>query len=183
MNALSRAWEALCRNIVLIDKTIVAHANRLESAQDLPSRAHPWRRLGAQGSAWIRDWHSERERAQDALRARRRAERRALTLLLGLLNADQRHDFREHGHIHVTGASSGSRYRIRAALFANIDVLACTGAVAHRLCVQPTGELPMYDVMAGQMLYLQDPGAEEGFLGLANIHPTRPDDYVPRRPG
>lgn len=176
------AWAALRRNILRLDKTIVAHANRLDGTADLPSRTQPLRRLGVRGSRWLRQWHDERQRAQQVILAVRRAERRSLTLLLGLLNADQRQDFRQHGYIHVIGACSGCRYRIRAALFANIDVIACNGVVAHRLCVQPSGELPIYDVMAGQILYLQDPGAEEGFLRQANVHSTRPDDRVLRLP-
>ena len=183
MRAWERAWAALLRHIERIDNSIVAHANRMDDALKSPVRTPAWRQLGTQGSRWIRNWHDARAREQQAIRAARRAERRALTLLLRILSADQRRDFRQHGHIHVTGASSGSRYRIRVALFANIDVLACNGIVAHRLCVQPVGELPIYDVIAGQILYLQDPGAEEGFLLHANIHPTRHNDYMSRLPG
>ena len=172
-------WAVLRRTIERIDQRIVAHANRQDGAARLPASTAPLRRLGIESSRWIRNWHNARAREQAAVCAARRAERRALTLLLRLLSPAQRHDFRKHGVIHVTGASSGSRYRIRVAPFANIDVLACNGVVAHRLCVQPVGELPIYDVMAGQILYLQDPGAEEGFLRHANKHP-RPDDYVPR---
>jgi len=183
MRAWERAWAALWRHIERIDSSIVAHANRHDDAVNPLVRAPAWRRLGAQGSRWIRDWHNARAREQQAIRAARRAERRALTLLLRLLSPDQRRDFRQHRHIHVTGASSGSRYRIRVALFANIDVLACNGIVAHRLCVQPVGELPIYDVIAGQILYLQDPGAEEGFLLHANMHPTRHEEFMSRLPG
>lgn len=183
MRAWQRAWAALWRHIERIDKRIVDHANRYDAALNPPAHMPAWHRLGAQGSRWIRHWHDERAREQQAIRAARRAGRRALTLLLRLLSPEQRRDFRQHGYIHVTGASSGSRYRIRTTLFANIDVLACNGVVAHRLCVQPMGELPIYDVIAGQILYLQDPGAEEGFLHHANIHPTRNDAFMSRLPG
>lgn len=182
MRAWGQAWNALCQCIILIDKTIAVRADRPHPERGLPARSHPWRRLCAQGRGWIHDWRNERERAQQAIRARRRAERRSLTLLLNLLDATQRQDFRAHGHLYVIGGNSRDRYRIRVALFANIDVMSGAGAVSHRLCAQPEGDVPVYDMMAGQLLYLQDPGSEKCFLARAKIHPTRPEDYVRRSP-
>lgn len=180
MRAWVQAWHILCRYLVVIDRTIAARASRRDRERNFPSRGHPWRRFCAQGRGWIRDWHRERERIEAAILAKRRAERRSLTLLLNLLDSDQREDFRAYGHIYAIGGSSGDRYRIRVALFANIDVMSRTGAVTHRLCAQPCGDVPTYDVIAGQLLYLQDPNAENRFLAHARIHPTRPDDYVSR---
>lgn len=180
MRTWGQAWAALRRCLVAIDQTIAARASRRNGERTLRARGHPWRRFCAQGRGWIRDWQRERERIEAAIRAKRRAERRSLTLLLNLLDSDQREDFRAYGHIYVIGGGSGERYRIRVALFANIDVMSRTGAVTHRLCAQPCGDVPMYDVMAGQLLYLQDPNAENRFLAHARIHPTRPDDYVSR---
>lgn len=106
----------------------------------------------------------------------RRAERRALLLLMRLLKPEQRQEFRVSGHFHVTGGSSGDRYRIRVGMIANIDVLRDDGMVNHRLCVHPIGGVPVYDVMAAQMLHLQDPSTEERFLRQANICPARQED-------
>jgi hypothetical protein len=112
----------------------------------------------------------------EAMRKDRRAERKALILLMRLLNPEQRQEFRESGHFHVTGGSSGDRYRIRVARIANVDVLRDNGTVKHRLCVHPSGGVPVYDVMAAQMLHLQEPVTEQRFLRQANIHPARPGD-------
>lgn len=123
---------------------------------------------------WMRDL-LERERVArtrpwvEALRRQRRAERRSLVLLLGLLDAQQRREFRECRFFHVKGAASGERYRIRLNMVANIDVLNEDGRPRYRLCVRPAGEVPVYDVMAAQLLYLQEPQAERSLLKQANI--------------
>lgn len=110
---------------------------------------------------------------QEALRRDRRAKRRSLTLLLKLLDQTQRQEFRESRHFHVIGARSGNCYRIHVGSISNIDVLHRNGKVRHRLCVQPTGDVPIYDVMAAQLLHLQDPDTEPKFLRKANVHPAR----------
>lgn len=109
---------------------------------------------------------------QEEIRKDRRAKRRSLTLLMKLLNPEQREEFRTCRHFHVVGGSSGIRYRIRVAPFANIDVLRADGKVRHRLCAFPAGDVPVYDVMAAQMLHLQDPATEQRFLLRANVHPA-----------
>lgn len=114
-------------------------------------------------------------RNAEVVRAQRRAKRRALCLLMRLLNPEQRREFREHRHFHVTGASSGNRYRIQMEAVANIYVLDDDGNEAkHRLCVHPAGGVPLYDVMASQLLQLQDPVAERRLLQQANIVPPPP---------
>lgn len=98
-----------------------------------------------------------------------RANRRALGLMLKLLNAEQREEFRKSGYFYVIGGKSHARYRIRPDRVANIDVMGEDGTVMYRLCVAPAGGVPVYDVMAAQMLHLQDGGAEERFVQMANV--------------
>ena len=106
------------------------------------------------------------------VRKERRAKRRALTLLMRLLNPEQRQEFRDYGHFHVTGAHTRARYRIRMEVIANIDVFGEDGKIRHRLCVHPAGGVPLYDVMASQLLQLQDPVAEGRLLKQANVVPA-----------
>ncbi|WP_151638662.1 hypothetical protein [Noviherbaspirillum aerium] len=116
---------------------------------------------------------------QDALQRERRAKRRSLCLLLRLLNGEQRLEFRRTRQFHVIGASTGVRYRIRVDPFSNIDVLYPNGTVKHHLCVHPTGEITVYDKMAAQLLYLQDPCTEIRLLQMANVLPPRAGHYLP----
>lgn len=120
---------------------------------------------------------------QKAVRKERRVERKALSLLMSLLNSQQRQEFRERRHFYVIGGSSGTRYRIRVGMIANIDVLGEDGKVKYRLCVTPTGGVPMYDVMAAQLLHLQDCATEEKLLRQANVHPAIPEDRASSRLG
>jgi len=101
-----------------------------------------------------------------------RAEQRSFSLLLSLLNQEQRHEFQVYGYFHVTGGSSGDIYRIRVDTAVNIDVLGQNGSVKYHLCAHPMGNIPMYDVMAGQLLYLQDAASERRFLEHAIRHVT-----------
>jgi hypothetical protein len=110
------------------------------------------------------------------MRKDRRAERRSLVLLMKLLNQEQRQEFRHSGHFHVTGGSTGERYRIRVGKIANIDALRDDGTVKHCLCVTPIGGVPVYDVMAAQLLHLQEPATERRLLRDANIYPARRDE-------
>ena len=121
--------------------------------------------------------HNE-ELMQDERRNVRRAQRRALTLLMRLQSPEQREEFRMTRQFHVIGGKTGTRYRIRAATLVNIDVLDNDGTVMHRLCAHPTGDVPLYDVLAAQMLYLQDPVAELRFLQQAYVHSALPDSRV-----
>lgn len=130
-------------------------------------------RLGARCMAWLEAARRAREQLkQDEMRGKARAENKARALLLNLMNREQRHEFQACGHFHVRGGSTGERYRIREDPFVNIDVLSDDGTVKFHLCARPTGHLPIFDVMAGQMLYLQNADTEERFLAQANKHTT-----------
>ena len=132
--------------------------------------ANPARWLYGQCSEW---WHAARRTREKLVRAeiqKALAEKRALSLLLNLLNQEQRHEFQSDGYFRVTGGSSGDRYRIRSDSTVNIDVLRADGTVRYHLCGRPTGDIPMYDVMAGQLLYLQNAGTETRFLAQAKRH-------------
>ena len=115
---------------------------------------------------------------RETMRKERRARRRSLVLLLRQMDPEQRREFRQHRYFHVTGGSTGDIYRIRVDMIANIDVLRSDGKVRHRLCVRPGGDIPIYDVMAAQLLHLQDPATEYRFLRTANIHTTLPEDHL-----
>jgi len=136
-------------------------------------------RFCRQGKEQVQEARRDSERVmQEATRNERRAKRKALTLLLKQLNPEQRREFQEYKYFHVTGGRSGDRYRIRADMIANIDVLNNEGMVKYRLCVRPTGDVPIYDVMAAQLLHLQDFGSEQQFLQQGNIHLALPEDHV-----
>lgn len=142
--------------------------------------------------AWLQDYHQRRgaQRREDEWRSRlewreeakdvRRANRRALTLLLKQLSPEQRQTFRTLGYFFVTGAHSSDRYCIRAEMNANIDVLDHGTETHYRLCVLPNGGVPIYDVMAAQLLYLQDPQTEKLLIREAKIYPAR--TRIPRSP-
>jgi hypothetical protein len=190
MPAWNRAWQALCRRLTLDDASAAGpETDRVGSAywrdalQMLRAGSRRWRRFCTRGREWMREAQRTREQVvQEAIRNKRRAKRKALSLLLNLLNPEQRQEFQAYGHFHVMGGASGDRYRIRVDSVANIDVLRHDGTVKHHLCAHPTGGIPVYDVMAGQLLYLQDPSTEKSFLAQANSHPTLPEDQVRRAP-
>ena len=121
--------------------------------------------------------HNE-ELMRDERRNVRRAQRRSLSLLMRLQSPAQREEFRTTRQFHVIGGKTGTRYRIRAATLVNIDVLDNDGAVMHRLCAHPTGDVPLYDVLAAQMLHLQDASTELRFLQQAYVHSALPDSRV-----
>ena len=128
--------------------------------------------LCARCREWLQAARRRHERLGQEARQKDRVEQKALSLLLNLLNQEQRHEFQTYGYFHVTGGGSGDRYRIRVDSAVNIDVLGENGTVKYHLCARPSGNIPMYDVMAGQLLYLQDRNAETRFLAQANRHVT-----------
>jgi len=135
---------------------------------------------------WIKREFLNRQRhsdllARERIRNDRRAKRRALGLLMGLLSDEQRQEFCAYRHFHVVGGLSGNRYRIRVAAFANIDVLGFNESVMYRLCAHPAGDIPVYDVMAAQLLHLQDAATEQRFLQHANVHPALSEDGLRTR--
>lgn len=120
----------------------------------------------------LQELHDRQQRlfAKD-LAEQRRANRRALAILLRTLSAPQRAEFRQHHAFHVVGGASGTRYRIRKGRMGNVDVY-CHGKVAHRLCCHPALSVPDYDTMLTQLLWLQGDGEQE-FLRTANVHRLR----------
>jgi hypothetical protein len=111
-----------------------------------------------------------------------RARRKSLALLLRLMSPQQRQQFRQSGSFYVVGGSSGTLYRIRSGKIANIDVLRDESKVKWRLCAHPRG-VPLYDVMAAQLLHLQDPLMEKRFLLYANDIAAVPESWPsPRDP-
>jgi hypothetical protein len=116
---------------------------------------------------------ARREQARVEALARRRAGRRALATLLRFITASQRDELRAHGHFHVSGGATGSRYRIRRGRVANIDVLDASGKIVRRLCAHPALDVPDSDTMLAQALHLQSAANEEVFVRTANIHPVR----------
>lgn len=148
----------------------------------LRTRAARW--LSARWLRWVEAVQGSREqRESDGIR-QRHVDQRALSLLLTLLTEEQRAEFKAVGHFHVTGGGTGTRYRIRRDSAVNIDVLGEDGNVRFRLCARPAGNIPMYDVIAGQLLYLQDRSTEAHFLNHANRHmaisPLTPVDWLER---
>ena len=180
MAGLVEEWRSLCRflggrsgsengaaNAGSNDVNAAPPANLLTLMRDLGGTLRSWfrparPRVRAAEASSVPLW-------LEATREEPRANRRALGLLLKLLNSEQREEFRKCGHFHVIGGKSHAHYRIRPDRVANIDVLGDDGTVLYRLCVAPAGAVPVYDVMAAQMLHLQDATAEERFLQMANV--------------
>jgi hypothetical protein len=190
MPTLNGAWRTLRRFFAGADTPVTAdsetgRSNTARWRNDGADSLHSGRLHGfyerVREQVYETQRNSELSR-QDEVRKDRRAKRRSLSLLMRLLNPEQRQEFRTFRHFHVIGGSSGNCYRIRVAAFANIDVLCANGRVKHRLCAHPTGGVPVYDVMAAQLLHLQDPVAEQRFLQRANVHPALAEDWVRSRP-
>ena len=190
MNGLNRAWHAICR---FVQHPRAPGQPGLDRGAAGPrSRRALRRRIRGSGRWLTRFWErlklaledpqQRRERARrDAMWHERRATRRSLVLLMKQMNPQQRQEFREHRYFHVTGGSSGDRYRIRVGTIANIDVIREGGFVKHRLCARPADDVPVYDVMAAQLLHLQDEASEPRFLLHANVQPTLPEDRTAYR--
>lgn len=183
MASLAEEWRSLCR---FLGGDAAAPANDGAGAATAPTpdngarhgRLLGWlRSLGRRVGSGFRGTRPPSRAGQssgvplwlEVTREEPRANRRALGLLLKLLNAEQREEFRKSGHFYVIGGKSHARYRIRPDRVANIDVMGEDGTVMYRLCVAPAGGVPVYDVMAAQMLHLQDAGAEERFVQMANV--------------
>lgn len=179
MSGAGIRWQAIRRRIADLGSAL-RHSAGGRSAL---STAYERLRMLARSYRRRRDLLQQLERndeqyRRDAVRKSRRARRRSLALLLRLLNPTQRQEFRKTGHFHVIGASTGECYRIRTDMIANIDVMQDNGTVKYRLCVRPAGDVPVYDVMAAQLLHLQDAAVERRFLQHANVLTTLPEDRV-----
>lgn len=178
MAGLVEEWRSICRFLSGGRMTTPAGSDDANASAAPPaSLLTLMRDLGGTLRRWPRPARPRVRAAEassvplwlEATREEPRANRRALGLLLKLLNPEQREEFRQSGHFHVVGGKSHAHYRIRPDRVANIDVLGDDGTVLYRLCVAPAGAVPVYDVMAAQMLHLQDPTAEERFLQMANV--------------
>lgn len=190
MDGLNRAWQGICRFV--LHRGDNGAAGREAADGHGRARRAAGRSTGA-GRRWLalvwerirrglEDPQQRRERARrDAMWLERRAIRRSLTLLMKQMNPHQRRDFRELRYFYVIGGSSGDRYRIRVGTIANIDVMGEQGIVRHRLCARPADDVPVYDVMAAQLLHLQDAATEPRFLLHANVQPTLPEDRTAYR--
>lgn len=185
MAGQSRAWQVLCRVMLGPDALPASPAEQASGERaNEPSRQTAaralWRwvkRVWERVRREMEDPQQRRDRARrDALSQERRATRRSLVLLMKQMTPRQRQEFREHRYFHVIGGGSGECYRIRVGTIANIDAMREDGTVKHRLCARPVDDVPVYDVMAAQLLHLQDPASEPHFLLQANVQPTLPDD-------
>ncbi len=93
------------------------------------------------------------------------ADSRARYLLLSCLSPAQRKEFKTKEAFTVV-AKSGRRYRIERGLNYSIAALNNRGKVIGRLCAGPDENVPVYDSMLSQKLWLEND--EEGFLRIAN---------------
>lgn len=126
--------------------------------------------------------NAERQRLEHerlaALRENERAEAdaRARKLLMDALTEPQLERFMRDECIPVDTAK-GNKYLIKKARQINIDVLVPDDdkrhenwKVSHRLCAHPAHDVPDYDTMLTQLLYLRH--AEDEFLQVAHRHPV-----------
>ncbi len=110
----------------------------------------------------------ETQRAEEARReAKRIADEKARSLLIATLNEVQLERFERDECIPVD-SEKGNKYLIRKSRIKNIDVLDENGNCKHRLCVHPEEQVPDYDTMLTQKLYLET--CEDELLKVANIH-------------
>ena len=94
------------------------------------------------------------------------ADSRARSLILSCLSPIQRKEFEARESFTVI-AKSGRRYRIEKGWNFNIAVLSEKGnRFMCRLCAGPDEDVPVYDSMLSQKLWLEND--EEGFLRVAN---------------
>lgn len=100
---------------------------------------------------------------------KRRGERQALCMLLGMLSDVQRRSLRECACFDVRGAASGTMYRLKANGRAEIDQLDRDGRVQYRLHIQAACMLPLHTALLVHALHLQDPESEHVYLGGATI--------------
>ena len=97
-------------------------------------------------------------------------ELRAIRLLKANLSSEQLKQFARGRSFDVIGGTSGRRYRITHARQMNIAVLDKRGRWAGSLCIVPSGNLPLGDIMLAQKIALEL--LEDDVLHLANR--TRP---------
>lgn len=107
---------------------------------------------------------------RDGFEQRQAALERSKDLLLSCLSAAQKAMFDEHGMFEVESPSH-RRYCIRAleqdGRHGNITELAEDGSQVAWLCCAPGGDIPHYDAILGQKLFLEYD--EAGFQQRANV--------------
>ena len=114
----------------------------------------------------IRDRIGREEAARQEEKAQ--ANDRAWGLLQSVLNEDQKRTFERAEYIPVIG-QSGKRYHIKKGNSVNVLEMSDDGVdIVRKLCAAPQGQLPVYDTMAAQVIFLQS--AEADFLRIANVH-------------
>lgn len=82
---------------------------------------------------------------------------RAKDLFLSVITAEQRAEFERSGYIHVT-ARSGRRYRVNCAANRHGNILELSPDGQQQLaslCVSPSGPIPHFDAILGQIIALQ----------------------------
>lgn len=100
---------------------------------------------------------------------KRRSERQALCILLGMLNDAQRRSLRQSAFIDLRGAASGTMYRLKAREPAEIEQLDRDGKVQYRLHIAAACMLPLHTALLVHALHLQDPESEHAYLSGATI--------------
>jgi len=105
--------------------------------------------------------------------SKRRGERQALCMLLGMLSDAQRRSLRECACFDVCGAASGTVYRLMAQGRAEIDQLDQEGAVQYRLQMSAACMLPPHTALLVHALHLQDPESEHAYLSGATFAADR----------
>ena len=130
--------------------------------QDMPVAAHC-------SCPTCRQWRGEQDTIEDRRKTEQEAEQeansRARSLLLSCLSYFQRKEYETWQYFTVT-SQSGRRYRIEQGYNFNIGVLGSQGSIMGRLCAGPDENVPVYDSMLAQKLWLEND--EEGFLRVAN---------------
>lgn len=116
---------------------------------------------------------ARRQRAEEEARAQ--ATLRAKDLFLRHLTPEQERQFTESHAITVEAAASGRRYRVHTShhggRHGNIEELDDRGVVVASLCCAPSGDIPHFDAVLGQLFGLQFD--EERFRDAANFTPRR----------
>jgi hypothetical protein len=100
---------------------------------------------------------------------RRRGERQALCMLLGMLDGTQRNTLRKSACFELRGAASGKMYRLKAMGRAEIDQLDRDGKAQYRLHIPAACLLPLHTALLVHALHLRDPESEHAYLSGATI--------------
>lgn len=118
----------------------------------------------------------EEERRWQAEQAIQEAERKAAKenakkLLLSVLDDEQKKDWAKDGHFYLhVGAH---KYRIKRGRAGNVELVdPQTNEPLERYCAHPIQAVPDEDTAVAQMMYLKFD--EKRFIGLANVHYTKP---------